>query len=597
MGSPEQIYQSRVEQLEREIKTLRVRFTYIYLLRFVSFIAAFAFVVLSISDFGFLYLALMLLCFVWFGMLVRLDARAWSRMKYLKAKLEINNNELRILSGDFAFRPQGDEYAAIDNHLTADFDIVGKGSMFSYLNRTVTKLGERLFAENLCRAELNRERILERQQAIEELGEKIEFVQDFQVYGSYFEESQGELDSVFGWASKPDKHLSRMRFFSAVAPLIVVVSLVLICLGIMPAQFIVVPCVMNLIFVAVNMSIINKGHAGLNRITKVIRKYTTLITLIEQQDFKSEYSNKVKQNLYHDNVSASSLSERLFKLLNMFDARANIIVLLVFNSLFAFDIQMYYRLARWKQSQGGYLKQWFETIAEFDSLMGLGVFGFNNAAHTVIPKLSDIEFGIEAKALAHPLMKHDSSVSNDISISKSPAVIIITGANMAGKSTFLRTMATNLILAMNGARVCAKEFTFAPANILSSIKIQDSLLKSESYFYAEISRLKDIVERVGQGERTLVVLDEILRGTNNKDKQQGSLGLLQKLIQKNAIVMVATHDLVIGELETQFPDIARNYCFEVELDDDKLVFDYKLKNGVSQKLNASFLLKKMGLIN
>ena len=168
---------------------------------------------------------------------------------------------------------------------------------------------------------------------------------------------------------------------------------------------------------------------------------------------------------------------------------------------------------------------------------------------------------------------------------------------MAGKSTFLRTVATNLILAMNGSPVCAKELVFTPCDIMSSIKIQDSLSKNESYFYAEISRLKDIVNHVKSGKRTMIVLDEILRGTNTKDKQIGSLGLLKKLISDNSIVFIATHDLVIGDLEKTYPRIARNYCFEVELLNEHLTFDYKLKNGVSQKLNASFLLKKMDLID
>jgi DNA mismatch repair ATPase MutS len=168
---------------------------------------------------------------------------------------------------------------------------------------------------------------------------------------------------------------------------------------------------------------------------------------------------------------------------------------------------------------------------------------------------------------------------------------------MAGKSTFLRTLAVNLILAMNGAPVIAKEFSFFPCDILSSIKVQDSLTNNESYFYAELLRLKDIIEHVKSNPNTLVILDEILRGTNTKDKQTGSLGFLEKLIQLNAMVIVATHDLVIGELEQKYPYIASNNCFEVELIDDQLFFDYKLKEGISKKLNASFLMKKMEIID
>jgi len=177
-----------------------------------------------------------------------------------------------------------------------------------------------------------------------------------------------------------------------------------------------------------------------------------------------------------------------------------------------------------------------------------------------------------------------------------PAITIITGANMAGKSTFLRTISVNLLLAMNGAPVCAREMKYTPCNIMSSIKIQDSLVENASYFYAELVRLREIIEQIQSQPKTLVVLDEILRGTNTRDKQAGSLGFLEKLISLNAIVIIATHDLKIGELENTHPGKVKNQCFEVELNKDQLVFDYKLKDGISQKLNASFLMKKMGII-
>jgi len=155
----------------------------------------------------------------------------------------------------------------------------------------------------------------------------------------------------------------------------------------------------------------------------------------------------------------------------------------------------------------------------------------------------------------------------------------------------------NLILAIDGAPVCAKELEFSPCDIMPSIKIQDSLSNNESYFYAELIRLKDIIDHVKANPMTLVVLDEILRGTNTKDKQLGSLGLLEKLISLKSIVIIATHDLAIGELEKKYPGIVVNHCFEVELTNDQLIFDYKLKKGISQKLNASFLMKKMEIIS
>jgi len=237
------------------------------------------------------------------------------------------------------------------------------------------------------------------------------------------------------------------------------------------------------------------------------------------------------------------------------------------------------------------------ALSEFESLLSFSVFAYNNQESVSYPVISDNEFTFHAIELGHPLLHPSVRICNDISFSGTPSVLIITGANMAGKSTFLRTLSVNLILAMNGAPVCAKELVFTPCDIMSSIKIQDSLLNNESYFYAELLRIKDVIDHVKVNPRTLVILDEILRGTNTRDKHLGSVGLLEKLISLNSVVMIATHDLAIGELEKTYPDIVLNHCFEVELTNDQLIFDYKLKKGVSRKLNASFLMKKMGIIS
>jgi len=230
-------------------------------------------------------------------------------------------------------------------------------------------------------------------------------------------------------------------------------------------------------------------------------------------------------------------------------------------------------------------------------LISFATFAFNNNGSVVYPTVANDGFSVQAIDMGHPLINSTVRINNSFSISGMPTVLIITGANMAGKSTFLRTVGVNLLLGMNGAPVIAKSFTFTPCDIYSCIKIQDSLINNESYFYAELVRLKEIIEHCKKHPKTLVILDEILRGTNSKDKQIGSLGFIEKLIQLKVPLIVATHDLVIGELEQRYSGIAVNQCFEVELVNDELYVDYKLKKGISQKLNASFLLKKMEIID
>lgn len=590
-------YKDRADSLSAELQQLKSQFTYMYIGRLLSFAG---FCVLLAFYFGYrqpLFLVFSLLVLCLFCFLVKLDLKYVARKRYLESKLAINNGEIKVLDGMFSDRKSGEEYSDIDPFLTADFDIVGQGSLFQFLNRTSTKLGEELFIQNLCSNKFSCAQIESRQQAIRELAEDMDFIQDFQIYGGYFQEKDTDIEYLRSWIKDAGSKIGSIRTLRLIAPLLFLVWLVLFCFDLLPLSSISIPIIFNLMIVNLNMKHIIKSHSQLDKTLKIIKKYTKLIAMIEDHNFESSYLNDKKSNLSGNGLTASVSINKLVKLLNLFDFNYNIVVSLLLNSVFGFSLHLYYSLHKWRVANGRYIEDWFYVISEFDSLVSYSVFAHNNAADVIYPEAQDQKLCIEAQELGHPLIPSSRRVSNDILIQKSPSMIIITGANMAGKSTFLRTVAVNMMLAMNGSAVMAQQFRFSPCNIISSIKIQDALSKNESYFYAEISRLKDIVTRVRQGERTLVILDEILRGTNTKDKQQGSLGLLQKLISDNAIVFVATHDLVIGNLEKDYPQIAKNYCFEVELADNRLEFDYKLKDGVSQKLNASFLLKQMGLID
>jgi len=527
---------------------------------------------------------------------VKLDLHFDKKKSFLSNKLLINKNELKFMEHIYDDRNPGDEFNSLNNNLAIDFDIFGHGSLFQYLNRCSTKKGNSLLAKVLCHPETDRKIIEEKQISIEELSKNIEFMQNFQAHGMFISENGNELENLQSWMKLPFK---KNKFFllCTVVPLINLVWISLIVFGVLPLSSSLVLLVsINLAIILLNGKKINKAHSMLEKQAKTFKKYSVLIKLIEEESFKSNYTSKIKQQLTFQGVWASESLNSLFKLLNSFDLRLNIFVAFILNSLMLFDIQVYYRLEKWKEKNKNAVLQWFEALSEMDLLISLSTFAYNNQGSVSYPKIVDEEFVLKAVEMGHPLLSASVRVCNDIKISGTPSVIIITGANMAGKSTFLRTISVNLILAMSGAPVCAKDFVFTPCDILSSIKIQDSLTNNESYFYAELSRLKDIIYQVTLNKRTFVVLDEILRGTNTKDKQSGSSGILKKLISLNAVVIIATHDLTIAELEKSYPDSVVNYCFEVELSDDQLIFDYKLKNGISQKLNASFLMKKMGII-
>ncbi|MBQ5540620.1 MAG: hypothetical protein IIU03_10335, partial [Bacteroidales bacterium] len=244
----------------------------------------------------------------------------------------------------------------------------------------------------------------------------------------------------------------------------------------------------------------------------------------------------------------------------------------------------------------GEIENWFSVIAEYDFLFSLATLKFNNPSWC-FPKPKEEKFILNAKNAGHPLIKDELCVRNDIKFSDRNFLIILTGANMAGKSTYLRTIGTNLILSQLGAVVCAEDFEFSPVELYTSIRTSDSVQDNQSYFFAELKRLEQIVKRLENGETLFIIVDEMLRGTNSKDKHDGSEKFVKKLLNYNCYGIFATHDIDIGNIKNDFPQNVDTKCFEISFNGGELVFDYKIKDGISQNLNASFLMKKMGIID
>lgn len=260
-----------------------------------------------------------------------------------------------------------------------------------------------------------------------------------------------------------------------------------------------------------------------------------------------------------------------------------------------FNLHLLLKVEKWKTQNSEKVPDWFDAIASFDAVSSLANFAYNNPGFT-FPEIAPGSFTFKADDLGHPLIAEDQRIVNNVDIEGWNQFYIITGANMSGKSTFLRTIGVNYILAMAGAPVCAGNLIFYPIQIHSSIRTSDSLVKHESYFYAELKRLKQIIDELEGGEQKLILLDEILKGTNSRDKQAGSIALIEQLLKYKSVGLFATHDLALGELAGQYPDNVKNLCFEIEIADAKMVIDYKLHQGVCKNLNATFLMKNMGIL-
>lgn len=590
-------YLNRVKDLKAELKAFEMRFTVLLFGRLATFVGFIGMLVWYTQrpDAFFILLASFLFLAA-FLVIAKTDLKQVRLQRHLQNRLRVNENELKYLEYNYSEFSDGREFAYLNPNLSADFDLFGAGSVYQYINRSVTKRGALRIAQKLCGWDQDAAVIKSKQAGIRELSAKTEFMEVFQAKGLLITESGNEQDLLFQWLNEEDAHLFRIKPWLIAYPLFVVILVTLVASGILSAIFLWLPVFVSFFIIGRKKRMLDAAHEKLGKSARTFEKYSDLIALLEKESFESACLSELKSRLKGRHESAGDSLKKLFKLLETFDYRYNLIAALLFNLLFLFDLQVYYRLMVWKRQYKEYVHHWFEVLNETDALLGFARFSFNNREDSCWPVLADYQFGFSAIEIGHPLIQHAERVTNDFQAFGRPKVIVVTGANMAGKSTFLRTMAVNLILAMNGAAVCARSFSYSPCHILSSINIRDSLSKHASYFYAELLRLHEIIDHVTKHPHTLVVLDEILRGTNTRDKQAGSIGLLEKLMKMDAFVVIATHDLSIGELEKVYPAVVFNYCFEVELEGDELVFDYKLKQGISKKLNASLLMKKMGII-
>ena len=599
MQTPQSFYNQRLISLQNTRKELDKKSAYYFWFRLLLFAALVTIVIWFISNNGGTLImgvtaSITLIAFL---TTIKLHSKLQKKRKNVIHRIAINNTETQALNYDISYFEDGSKYESINPSLAGDFELFGKGSLYQYINRTVTSNGSKFLANKLCFWEQNKTSIEQKQKAVEELTQNCPFMEDFQALGKEIVSNGNEVENLQAWFGAT-KCINRHEKAIIIGyPLLFLATVGLVIFTSLNASIFLFPLVIAFIILNRYKKYVDDAHDKLGKSAKVFEMYSALVSLVEQQNFKSEHLKTIQQRFIKGGISASTSIKKLFVLLNRFDFRYNLLVNILFNTSLLFDLQILHQLEKWKAKHKHNALDWFDAIAEMDALISFGRFAFNNNQAASYPKIMPQPFGIKAIALGHPVIPTTKRVNNDVDFAGQPKIVVVTGANMAGKSTFLRTIAANLILAHNGAPVCAHNFTFTPCSIVSSINIHDSLAQNESYFYAELLRIREVIDHVTQNPNTLVILDEILRGTNPHDKQTGSMGLIEKLIKLNAFTLIATHDLAIGQMEKKYPNIVQNKCFEVELENDELVFDYKLKEGISQKLNASFLMQKMGIID
>jgi hypothetical protein len=515
-------------------------------------------------------------------------------LRNLNSRLEeLNRLEISCMDHDYHFRPDGRRFADPSHSWSHDLDLFGKGSLFQFVNRTTILQGGDCLAGFLTAEPGGTEHIRERQGIIGDLRDRIDFRQTFTARGSMIREKDEDLPGITAWLSAK-AFIVRQKWLFPLALGISVTALGIIIAGFfnpMNFRYLLLLLLLNFTILSPFLVRTNRYQQTISRKHELLDGYARLLGLICSTPFSHDTLKGHQQKAREGMKEVATLSG----LINIFDQRLNMLLGIVFNGLFLFDFIMLHLLERWKEKNREKIMEWIGITGWTDAMISLAGFAYNHPGFAV-PEIREENGTLEAEGIGHPLIPPSRRVVNRLSLGQE-RVIIITGANMAGKSTFLRSLGINTVLAYAGCPVCADRFSMGYTGLCSSMRTADSLADEESYFLAEIRKLQRIVQRMEQGEPLLILLDEVLKGTNTTDKKLGSVGLIERCLGHRVRCFIATHDLSLGEMEQVHQGKVVNYCFESYIRDLELEFDYTLRKGIAKNMNASFLMKKMGIMD
>ncbi len=607
----EQIYKQNIEKYSGKVKQQKVRLNRFAWFRALSFLLGFggATILFSVHK-NTAALLLIFLSIVALGIFVQKFLKTEALKNYFNALLIINENEQKAAQFDFSPFDGGSEYKNPHHNFSFDMDIFGQNSLYQMLNRTATSFGKDRLADILQNPPYHIPHIKKRQKAIHFLKALNDWRQDFQAVATLNKPKEKRRASFMQFSNPQKANLSKeissdspqkkelntvlWKVILIILPAIALILLAMVFAGKFPIMGFLLYYFLMFGIIGLKAKYINDTHKSVSQLHTELNTYAALLNKIEELKPKTDYIKELQSELKTEGDKASEALKQLASYVKALDYRLNFAFIIFADGLLLWDLQVVSKIEIWNNKHFKDLNKWFEIIAEVEVLNSMANFAYQNQDF-IFPELSE-EIAFSAKMLGHPAIPAQQRVCNDFSISQGTKTFIVTGANMAGKSTFLRTIGINLILAQTGSVVCAAEIRLSPMPLLTSIRIDDSLSSNESYFYAELKRLQYIISQLSDKTPALVIIDEMLRGTNSVDKHKGSEGFLRRLLQKNTITFIATHDVELGKLATEFKGQVKNYCFEAEIKNEELFFDYKLRNAISQNLNASFLMHKMGII-
>ncbi len=590
MTQPLQFYTRQKETHQQELKKCSTKLLYSSLLRLFIFLVV-AFGVWYFFGNMNAIVPLVIGGFALFLFLVSRHSDLKDKVDEQKELIKLQELELDILKNrKFQDLPEGTEFENPQHPFSQDIDLFGKGSFFQYLNRTALYEGTKklagLLGENSIRE------IRQKQEAIKELAKMPEWRQEFTALARLVK-TETPSTQIVNWFRNYKKFVPGFikwlpAVFSVLSGLVILAYTFDYIRGIQLTLWFLA----GILFTGIYFKKINLLSGSVSKIQDTFHQYHLLLSLLEKAEFSSEVLKKKQALIHSEKKKASAIFREFSKAIDALDQRNNILFGIFANGFLLWDLRQSYKLEKWILAYRQNVENWFDVIEFSDAYNSLGNFAFNHPAY-IFPEILQQKSGISAEKLAHPLLDPEKRVANNFRI-KNEEFFIITGANMAGKSTFLRTVSLQIVMSNIGLPVCAEKCEYSPIKLITSMRTSDSLSDDESYFFSELKRLKFIVDEI-KTDRYFIILDEILKGTNSTDKASGSKKFIRKLVKSNSTGIIATHDLSLCEITSELSQV-RNHYFDAEIIKDELHFDYKFKDGVCQNMNASFLLRKMEIV-
>ncbi|MEP3373077.1 MutS-related protein [Maribacter dokdonensis] len=589
MNNLQEFYTTKVNGFEKQIEALNKQLFTFSILRLLIFLGTIVAIYVASVDAKYV---IGVLC-VGIPLFLYLVSK-YTNLKHQKSKLEalkeINAVELQVLNRDYSNLPNGKEYANDIHYFSQDIDLFGEGSFYQVSNRTKLAEGSLLLADIYKENSINE--IKEKQEAIAEIAEKVDWRQEFSAMAA-LTKTETSTHTIATWLKNYKSFVPKaMKFIPSVFSIISVTIFIAYFLDYLPESVLITWLVLGMVIVGLfTKKVTNLGQSA-SKMKSTFDQYNQLLAMIEETEFTSNLLKRQKANILSNGEQNSKVLKKFASLLSNLDRNNNLLYLIFANGFFLRSLTDCLAVEKWIEEHGKSVETWFNTIAFFDAYNSLGNFAFNHPNFTY-PTITDDEVVLNSKNAGHPLLDPNKSILNDITI-EGGQFFIITGANMAGKSTFLRTVSLQIMMANVGLPVCAQEVSYSPIKLITSMRTTDSLTDDESYFFSELKRLRYIVDEI-QVDRYFIVLDEILKGTNSTDKALGSRKFVERLVKSKSTGIIATHDLSLCEVANEY-NAVKNHYFDAEIIDNELHFDYTFKDGICQNMNASFLLKKMGII-